>query len=318
MGDYQMHIRFLLSLAVITLVYSQGTPADAQWRGRGDWRGEDRGGEDRSRDEGGRSDRGRRGGFDPEQFWKDRDANKDGIIDPKELDERTRGWLRSDKPVKISELVSRFERDRGGRGERDRDSSNSSSKDEKLLVPGFGVEADGQSTVPGFGPPEVVEETEDRAAPTSESKSSSTAPATGGAVSSNSYVDGVFKQRDTNGNGTLEGDELSAPGLPPRADKDGDGKLTKQELMEATGSKSSSSSSNPSSPSGRRSYRFPSPHDRLIGSAKSWIVSRDQNGDGQVAMHEFSRTWTESKVREFQRYDLNGDGIVTASEYAER
>ncbi|MCL6505314.1 MAG: hypothetical protein K6T86_21780 [Pirellulales bacterium] len=40
----------------------------------------------------------------------------------------------------------------------------------------------------------------------------------------------------------------------------------------------------------------------------------DANGDGQIAMSEFATTWTDAKVEEFMRYDLNGDGIITAAE----
>ena len=43
-------------------------------------------------------------------------------------------------------------------------------------------------------------------------------------------------------------------------------------------------------------------------------MSNDRNGDGQVAMSEFSRTWSSRTVAEFQRYDRNGDGIITAKE----
>ena len=47
-----------------------------------------------------------------------------------------------------------------------------------------------------------------------------------------------------------------------------------------------------------------------------WFVQQDANGDGQVAMAEFEHTisWSDAKVRKFNRYDLNKDGIITPQE----
>jgi Ca2+-binding EF-hand superfamily protein len=64
----------------------------------------------------------------------------------------------------------------------------------------------------------------------------------------------------------------------------------------------------------RRSYRFTPPTERLGTDLPSWFKSRDRNEDGQVAMSEYSRTWSERMVREFQRYDLNNDGVITPKE----
>jgi len=44
----------------------------------------------------------------------------------------------------------------------------------------------------------------------------------------------------------------------------------------------------------------------------------DANGDGQVSMSEYSRSWSSSAVSEFRRYDLNDDGIITATEAAKK
>jgi Ca2+-binding EF-hand superfamily protein len=45
-----------------------------------------------------------------------------------------------------------------------------------------------------------------------------------------------------------------------------------------------------------------------------WFVRNDADGDGQVLMSEFSSTWNESKLADFQAFDLNGDGIITDRE----
>jgi hypothetical protein len=66
----------------------------------------------------------------------------------------------------------------------------------------------------------------------------------------------------------------------------------------------------------RRTYRFTRPADHLPTNLPSWFKSRDANGDGQVSMSEYSRSWSSSMVSEFRRYDVNDDGIITAKEAA--
>jgi hypothetical protein len=64
----------------------------------------------------------------------------------------------------------------------------------------------------------------------------------------------------------------------------------------------------------RASYRFKSPVERLPAGLPSWFASRDTNQDGQVAMSEYSRTWTDRTAEEFLRQDLNNDGFITPAE----
>jgi Ca2+-binding EF-hand superfamily protein len=66
----------------------------------------------------------------------------------------------------------------------------------------------------------------------------------------------------------------------------------------------------------RRTYRFTRAADRVPTNVPSWFKSRDANGDGQVSMSEYSRSWSSSTVAEFRRYDLDDDGIITAKEAA--
>lgn len=139
------------------------------------------------------------------------------------------------------------------------------------------------------------------------------------------YVRGLIERYDKNGNSILEGDEWKdMRGNPEQADFNKDGRLTIDELKKRFGGDREERGSNSATP-GRRggdddsqersTYRFVSALDRLPKDARSWVEKYDDNTDGQVAMSEFSRTWTDSKVREFEQYDLNGDGIVTAAEY---
>ncbi|MEC9092259.1 MAG: proprotein convertase P-domain-containing protein, partial [Planctomycetota bacterium] len=45
-----------------------------------------------------------------------------------------------------------------------------------------------------------------------------------------------------------------------------------------------------------------------------WFFELDVNRDNQLEMSEFAQEWSDAKVKEFQEYDLNSDGLVTAKE----
>jgi hypothetical protein len=64
----------------------------------------------------------------------------------------------------------------------------------------------------------------------------------------------------------------------------------------------------------RRTYRFTPAGERLPTGLPSWFKSQDKNGDGQVSMNEYSRSWSRSTVSKFERYDLDGEGVVTSKE----
>lgn len=68
----------------------------------------------------------------------------------------------------------------------------------------------------------------------------------------------------------------------------------------------------------RKSYRFTPPVERLPSGLPSWFKSRDANGDGQVAMHEYSRRWNDRTAAEFVRYDKDNDGVITPAEASRR
>ena len=65
---------------------------------------------------------------------------------------------------------------------------------------------------------------------------------------------------------------------------------------------------------GRKSYRSLAPTERLPEGLPPWWIGKDDDGDGQIMMAEFSGTWSAAKVAEFARYDLNGDGVITPKE----
>jgi Ca2+-binding EF-hand superfamily protein len=68
----------------------------------------------------------------------------------------------------------------------------------------------------------------------------------------------------------------------------------------------------------QKSYRFKTAKERLPAGLPGWFTSKDANGDGQVSMSEYSKSWTESQAAEFKRYDKDNDGIITAEEAAKK
>ncbi|MBC8873627.1 MAG: hypothetical protein H8E44_29675 [Planctomycetes bacterium] len=46
----------------------------------------------------------------------------------------------------------------------------------------------------------------------------------------------------------------------------------------------------------------------------SWFILRDTDGDAQLTLAEYARDASETSIKEFTRYDGNGDGVVTPQE----
>jgi Ca2+-binding EF-hand superfamily protein len=224
-------------------------------------------------------------------------------------------------------------------------SSDSSSEESKSastgtpLVPGFGVAMAGQSTVPGFG---VASLQTGETSSTSSSTDSSSASSATSSTSPTEKIENrirdntkaLLKKYDTNKNEKLEKDEWQEMNKRMwSADKDKDGIITLDELTEwnlqdskvgvkqnpintaATSSSSSKSSSSQSSSGKSKSTRFLSPTERLPDGLPDWFSRNDSDGDGQISMSEYtSGDWTETKAKEFARYDLNNDGIIIPKE----
>jgi hypothetical protein len=65
-----------------------------------------------------------------------------------------------------------------------------------------------------------------------------------------------------------------------------------------------------------KSGRFLTPVERLPKDTPRWFQDLDRDHDGQITMAEYARErdWTREKAEEFDRKDLNHDGVITPDE----
>jgi Ca2+-binding EF-hand superfamily protein len=281
-----------------------------------------------------------------EGFLRSMDTNQNGTIEPNEVPEERRGMLQAiagrmgldaSKPIsldQIREAMSRRSRGEGGpppegsQPSSDKPSDKKSAKEPEPLVPGFGVEQE-LASVPEFGV--RVEYPGLAAAGSSKSGSSGSSSSRGDRDSRvRFFAQMMFRRADRNHNGTLEKDEWEGVRDAEAADRNHDGVITLDEMTErlteysrrrdeGSHGDSAESSSQSDSPrddksNGRKSYRFLTPTERLPGGLPDWFARDDADGDGQVAMAEYSTLWSDAKVREFAAFDLNGDGVITPRE----
>ena len=107
----------------------------------------------------------------------------------------------------------------------------------------------------------------------------------------------LSERYDSDRNGSLDRGEWRNMGLTSMAaDTDGDDRVNRVELAVWLAGQANKSGQ------------------RLLRGLPDWFAQRDANGDGQVAMVEFAEEWTEAKASEFDRYDLNRDGIIMPEE----
>ncbi|MGI9456454.1 MAG: hypothetical protein ACR2NU_07820 [Aeoliella sp.] len=307
-------------------------------------RGEDRRGDDRRRwgRESGESDDERRA-----RFMRSMDKNGDGKIERSEVysdrmwesisRRAEEGGLDTSKALSLDKYLStRKEQERRARGESVENANAFGGGDAPAKAPGFDTP---------LTPEELVMLNPDRSrttsfiAPSGESSASSNESSSksssreSGSDRTERYARSLVERYDKNGNNILEKEEWKEMrGDPEKSDLNRDGKVTYDELVKRFNSgrdddRSKSDdrrrsyggrgTSSKDDKDARRTYRFTSPLERLQDKARSWVEKYDDNADGQVAMAEFSRTWTDSKVREFERHDLDNDGVVTGEEYLE-
>lgn len=280
-------------------------------------------------------------------FLRMMDANRNGVLEPNEIPEERRRMMAGiagrlgldvNKPVKLDDIRGLIER-RFSPERRSEEKSTKSTGEAEPLVPGFGVEQEAVR-VPAFGERVDYAALVSSASVSRKSSSPSSPSSAAGPDASREsryryFAQSMFRRYDRNGSGFLEKDEWGPMRNAEAADANHDGKITPEELANRLaaygrgrsregrgGASESNGSSGPSrtgtsrtaSSDDRKSYRFLTPTERLPEGLPDWFARNDANGDGQVAMAEYATSWSDSKVREFDRYDLNRDGLITPRE----
>jgi Ca2+-binding EF-hand superfamily protein len=140
------------------------------------------------------------------------------------------------------------------------------------------------------------------------------------------YVQELLRQYDTNHDGSLSADEQSNMRSAPKssADADSNGSLSRDELIGYYGggfrqpssdSGDSRSSETENSSNESRSFRE---RRRDAERAREVASGSSLSGDRPIKMHEFTDTWTDEKLEEFRKLDLNNDGVISVEEFRQR
>ncbi len=160
-------------------------------------------------------------------------------------------------------------------------------------------------------------------------------------------LDFTMGRYDKNKNGYLDKSEWTGMRTNPSSyDANRDGRVDKRELTKLLtktyGGQSSSSSSRRGSSSGGRSfftarsgssgssskksddepaksYRTLTAAERLEAKGvgddlPGWFLESDKNADAQIAMNEFSSSWSDKVLADFFQFDGNKDGMITINE----
>ena len=261
----------------------------------------------------------------------DSDTNKDGRLTRSELAERY--VARSSGSRKSSSDSSKKEESK----EKSRTSSSrSSSRESSSRSKGRSGGSDLKSRMDNYQ--SKVEDKYDKSE--SQKKSSSKDSSfNSGNDRYKRYADALLKQYDKDKDNRLSKAEVKSMRRPPgEADSNGDGMISRDELIDSianpkASSSRSSSGEEKSTRSSSRS-RFSSRSRDSSESEDSKSSSRssssrssssrvsfsgnDTNQDGQLQMHEFAREWDSDTLEDFKKKDKNGDGIITRAEWTGR
>ncbi len=286
------------------------------------------------------------------------DTNKSGTLNNQEI--AAARWGRptpqeSDKNkdgrLSRSELAERYAARSSGSRSSSSDSSKKESSDNKSRTSSSrssSRESDSRSSSSRSGGGDLKSRMEkydtdvksryDKSSPEKSSQSDSAAY-NSGSDRYKRYADALLKQYDKDKDNKLSKSEIKTMRRPPgQADSNGDGMITRDELIDSiTNPKKSEPSA--SRDSEERSSRSPSrsrfsdrnreSSDSGSSASSSRSSSRssssrvsfsgnDTNKDGQLQMHEFARDWDAETLEEFKQKDKNNDGIITRSEWTGR
>ena len=255
----------------------------------------------------------------------DSDTNKDGRLTRSELAERYVARAASSRKSS-SDSSKKEDLKEKSRTSSSRSSSRESSSRSKSRSGG----SDLQSRMDKYQ--SKVDEKYDKSA--SEEKSSSKDSSyNSGNDRYKRYADALLKQYDKDKDNRLSKSEVKAMRRPPsEADSNGDGMISRDELIDSIANPKSSSRSSSSEEKSTRSSsrsRFSSRSREGSDSDDSKSSSRssssrvsfsgnDTNKDGQLQMHEFAREWDSDTLEDFKKKDKNGDGIITRAEWTGR
>lgn len=160
------------------------------------------------------------------------------------------------------------------------------------------------------------------------------------------YARWVIDRYDSNRDGLLQSDEWRAMrGTPTAIDANRDGLITIDEYAQfvadygagrafrlstigtdvasAPGGARGENAAGSDDPNAREPATAPTTQTRrdtkfnavLPAGVPPWFAERDADGDGQLSLAEFSPKLPKTEVDEFNRYDLNRDGVLTPQEY---
>jgi hypothetical protein len=142
-------------------------------------------------------------------------------------------------------------------------------------------------------------------APTQTQKSASPTPAAPGASASAPPASG--------GAAPPGGASVPPAGTTP-APQSGVVSATPAASSPPSGQSASSGISSPQAMPQHKSGKIPTAKERLqFRGLPDWFLKKIDSA-GQITMAEFTDAWTTEKVTEFEKYDLNHDGIITADE----
>ncbi|HBE71412.1 MAG TPA: hypothetical protein DDW52_24975 [Planctomycetaceae bacterium] len=267
------------------------------------------------------------------------DRNQNGTIEPEEAQGPAQFFLQrlaerdpsidTSKPIPISKLTEAIQRSRGGgspSSSSGRTSSSSESSEPEPLVPGFAMDLSPEPILGfGAGSEMFAVRVEERDLKEAEER---------------------LRRYDSNKDGKLEPNELRSGRWsddPMSYDRNRDGFLTKSELAVRYAKRRLGEQERREEAANRRDDPRRSDYNRnrddgrdkeddakRFGDAKSYRVdtkgrsdgkglpgffsTRDKNDDGQVLMQEFASEWNAENLKEFMKWDLNGDGIIEPRE----
>ncbi len=300
-------------------------------------------------DRGSRGGSGGGGGFNPADMLSRFDRNNNKMIDPEEAEGPARFFLERlaasnpkidlKRPVPLDLLTSEMEKMRGGGSAPE----NAQSSKPELLVPDFSLDTE-PGVVEGFGTTSSMfnVKVEERDLKEAEERIRRYDRNNDGILSKEEIAGNRWSddpmQFDRNGDGKISKSEMAVRYAKRRADEQatqsnpqnnnnrsrggfawGGGQVTPGQGGWSRPEAANAKKEKPEEKSrfgDAKSYRMKSVKEKTDGTKglPDWFARSDADGNGQVLLSEYSSSLTAESMAEFQKFDLNDDFIITASE----